>query len=198
MKLCLGCSADISHTQKRTKYCNRLCWQLVKYPKQELSCLNCTKPLTSSKKFCDRSCSATYNNAQRTGRLGLRCPTCNKTVQRKGNSKYCSASCRQDTQVKLWLLGKYDPTVKAGLAQFFRQWLIKEANFKCTNCGWGKVNSKTGNVPLTVDHIDGNYKNNRRENLRVLCPNCHSLTPNYGALNRGNGREYRYLLKLPL
>ena len=29
------------------------------------------------------------------------------------------------------------------------------------------------------------------ENLKILCPNCHSLTPTFGALNKGNGRELR-------
>ena len=37
-------------------------------------------------------------------------------------------------------------------------------------------------------HIDGNSKNNKEENLTLLCPNCHSLTKTYKGANRGNGR----------
>lgn len=47
----------------------------------------------------------------------------------------------------------------------------------------------TGKVPVVADHIDGDWQNNRPENLRLLCPNCDSLQPTYGGLNKGNGRS---------
>ncbi|MFJ6565901.1 HNH endonuclease signature motif containing protein [Streptomyces sp. NPDC091292] len=40
-------------------------------------------------------------------------------------------------------------------------------------------------LPLEVDHIDGDWRNNRVENLRLLCPNCHSTTDTY----RGRGKR---------
>jgi hypothetical protein len=40
-------------------------------------------------------------------------------------------------------------------------------------------------LPLEVDHIDGDWRNNRIENLRLLCPNCHSTTDRY----RGRGKR---------
>jgi 5-methylcytosine-specific restriction endonuclease McrA len=44
---------------------------------------------------------------------------------------------------------------------------------------------------LQLEHKDGNSENNKPENLCLLCPNCHSQTPTYGAKNKGNGRHYR-------
>lgn len=57
--------------------------------------------------------------------------------------------------------------------------------------GWNKRHSVTQNVPLDIDHIDGNHKNNTENNLRLLCPNCHALTTNFKNLNKGNGRSWR-------
>ncbi len=44
----------------------------------------------------------------------------------------------------------------------------------CEICGWAKK-TKDGRLPLELDHINGDNKDNRIENLRILCPNCHSL-----------------------
>lgn len=49
----------------------------------------------------------------------------------------------------------------------------------------------TGNVPLEIDHVDGDASNNLESNIRLLCPNCHALTSNFKNLNRGRGRKWR-------
>ena len=63
-------------------------------------------------------------------------------------------------------------------------------------CGWCERNKHTGNIPIELEHIDGNNTNNELSNLKLLCPNCHSLTATYKGANRGNGpveRRTRYL-----
>lgn len=41
-------------------------------------------------------------------------------------------------------------------------------------------------IPLELDHVNGDRRDNRLENLRLLCPNCHALTPTYRGRNIGN------------
>jgi len=53
---------------------------------------------------------------------------------------------------------------------------------KCEECGWAHKNSD-GYLPLELDHINGDHMDNRIENLRILCPNCHSLKPNHRGRN---------------
>ena len=69
--------------------------------------------------------------------------------------------------------------------------LIKENGEKCMKCGWCEINPLTNKVPIELEHKDGNSENNNLDNLELLRPNCHSLTPTYKALNKGKGRYKR-------
>lgn len=52
---------------------------------------------------------------------------------------------------------------------------------QCEMCGLSEwMNCK---IVLELHHIDGNRFNNDLTNLQILCPNCHSLTPNHGRKN---------------
>lgn len=73
---------------------------------------------------------------------------------------------------------------------YFQSFKLKKRLFevklkpkRCEMCGWCKK-SKDGRLPLELDHINGDSMDNRLENLRVLCPNCHSLQPTHRGRNR--------------
>lgn len=54
---------------------------------------------------------------------------------------------------------------------------------KCEECGWAKK-SVDGHLPLELDHINGDKYDNRLINLRILCPNCHSLKATHRGKNK--------------
>ena len=59
---------------------------------------------------------------------------------------------------------------------------------RCNMCGISRW--LDGEVPLQLDHKDGNKDNNNLKNLRLLCPNCHALTPQYRLKNEFKGETY--------
>lgn len=110
--------------------------------------------------------------------------------------KYCSNACQLEYQyesyIKQWKLGKVKGLQGLGIVSaYIKKYLRIKYKNKCCLCGWSKVNMVTGRVPLVADHIDGNWRNNTEENLRLVCPNCDALSPTFAGLNRGKGRVNR-------
>jgi len=122
------------------------------------------------------------------------CKECGRPI--KDIKKYCNNKCQQIYQrkvyIKRWIAGEeHGIRGKTNTSAHIRNYLLEQADNKCSICGWGEVNYYSGNVPLDIDHIDGNHENNSPDNLRVLCPNCHSLTATYKRLNQNGTRTQR-------
>jgi hypothetical protein len=130
-------------------------------------------------------------------KLRTLCLSCGKEPYR-AYYKYCSNACQAKFQyfayIEKWKSGKISGLQTIGtVTQPVKKYLREKFGNKCCLCGWSRINPKSKVVPLVADHIDGNWRNNKEQNLRLLCPNCDSLTPTYAALNRGNGRKGRVL-----
>lgn len=123
----------------------------------------------------------------------MTCKYCEKQLNSKVKI-YCNNQCQRDlenkTKIDLWLSNELAGGSHYGVRSWVKRYLIETRGEKCERCGWNERHPITGRVPIEVDHINGN-SDHRIENLRLLCPNCHSLTPNYRALNKGNGRLHR-------
>ena len=130
------------------------------------------------------------------------CLNCGKTFSDTKNGrrrKYCSHTCQMEYQQKMWeqkwlsgeisAINENDHT--GNVPHRIRTYLFRKYNSKCSICGWGEVNPFSGKIPLEVHHKDGNHLNYSEDNLELLCPNCHSLTKTYKAMNLGNGRVKR-------
>jgi len=101
---------------------------------------------------------------------------------------YCSNKCQKSYERKKiresWYNEGNSPSWRA-----IKSILFEDRERKCQVCGISEWNGKS--IVLEIDHIDGNYENNKPENLRFICPNCHSQTDTYKARNMGKGRHYR-------
>lgn len=120
------------------------------------------------------------------------CIYCDNEIIGNGN-KYCSYQCQQNFQrmekVKKWLNGEHlGIRGKTQTAKWIKWYLVSTYGEKCQQCGWSQRNNYTGNIPIELDHIDGDFTNNDKNNLRLLCPSCHSLTPHYKGANKKKGR----------
>lgn len=111
------------------------------------------------------------------------CIFCKKSIPVENT--FCSTRCQHKHSAAI----KYENWIK-GTKETKRPWLRKALaklhGYKCSCCGISSYNDKP--ITLQVDHIDGNALNDDKDNLRLLCPNCHSQTDTFCGKNRGKGR----------
>lgn len=126
------------------------------------------------------------------------CIECGLILKIKSQKLYCSNKCQFNKQYKNYIIEWRKNNKNGGrsittrnISKHLKRYLLEKLKECCSECGWNKKHPKSGKVPLEIDHIDGNSENNMENNLKLLCPNCHALTPNFKNLNRGRGRKWR-------
>ena len=138
------------------------------------SCPGCESPHDKPGTFCSRRCanSRIGSDKWRASR--------SEAVQKSNAVRRLNVEDRKrnSERMKLWTAKRLLSRSWESLTyQTQRRRLLVEQSFKCARCGrdiWLGVA-----LPLEREHKDGNNKNNARENVEMICPNCHAITPTW-------------------
>ena len=125
-----------------------------------------------------------------------KCQHCEKECKwsHQGNNKFCSIICsskgRSAEHKRKFFTGLLTDRIDRPT---IRKYLAESRGYKCEVCGISEWQGK--DLMLQVDHINGDSSNDKPDNVRLICPNCHSQTEFLGGANKGRGRKS---LGLPL
>lgn len=152
------------------EYCSYGCGSIAKFksPSGILMCCKSTNACPTNRKKNSEGC---FRNYKETGR----------------NQKEIYASLPESTKIKMnFNKDKFTADFSYDGKGSHKKLLIQENGHRCECCNlevWM-------NFPITLEleHIDGNNRNNVRSNLKLLCPNCHSLTDTWRGRNKNSGK----------
>jgi hypothetical protein len=160
--------------------------------KCEYGCNNEAKFLTKQGRniCCKSSTQCPVNRAKNSNGL-KQCYATNQrstvfaTSHEAGNlARANSILTKQREQVQRFINGESNTLANSAIKRLLlREYYVED---KCIECGNNEWRGKKLNLEL--DHIDGDNFNNSLENLRLLCPNCHSITDSYCGKNKNTGK----------
>jgi hypothetical protein len=120
------------------------------------------------------------------------CLNCKKEIkydESKSFGKYCNNTCQGIFTFNNITIPKIESN-NCSQSVTLKKYLQYKRGYKCEICNIS--NWKNKDISLHLDHIDGNSDNNYPNNIRLLCPNCHSQTETYCSRNRKNSKRSLY------
>jgi hypothetical protein len=184
----------------KSQCCSRKCAnKLQEKEKIEKTCLTCgsiflvTPFWKDKRKFCSYKCAYGNRDRDKQAKIIINCVVCNKTIEttiyRSKTKKYCSRKCQGIVTSKQAIERWKNPEFRkreidtrhrkhfeqcmlkdfqGGMhAHTYRRIVFDQIEKKCVKCG------ETDISKLMVHHKDENRKNNKLDNLQVLCRTCH-------------------------
>ena len=105
--------------------------------------------------------------------------TKSKSIRSETKSNYCGNGNHKYTPSEIFC--KNSPATQKVLRTYIERY--KPLIYECAFCGFDGEGWE-GKIALELDHINGDNTDNRIENLRYLCPNCHASTETYRGRNK--------------
>lgn len=156
-----------------------------------------------SEQLCSYGCNQLAKYKNKSGKLMCntsphKCPEIRKKNSEGGKKSYLFRkridakeqykNLPAETKKRMnWNKGNYSADFSYDGKGSHKKVLIQERGHKCECC---QNTSWQGNdIPLELEHIDGNNRNNLKNNLKLLCPNCHAFTEFYRGRNKNTGKS---------
>lgn len=159
----------------------------IKIDETILCFYGCNQPaqfITSNGRYCCGKSSSSCLEIKRKNAEATR--NQHRNGNRKGIRTFDDNALKKAHESRLRNLKKVEDEI---MLKPFEEWkdylqrrrILAEQNDRCLHCSIKEWNRKP--ITLELDHINGVRSDNTRENLRFLCPNCHSQTQTYKGRN---------------
>lgn len=140
-----------------------------------------------TKQDFEKACSNSLSMAEACSKLGLHFNTFKKHALKYGcyNPNQGMKGGKKKIPKLKFNLEKWNNNELLNISRAtLRKWIwkLKLIPFICNKCKSEKWLGEP--IPLEINHIDGNNSNHRKNNIELLCPNCHTLTDNYRGRNK--------------
>jgi 5-methylcytosine-specific restriction endonuclease McrA len=144
-----------------------------------IKCENDANPNLGTGRYCSRSCSNSRNHSEETINK-IREGVLRTDAKRGPLNEESLAKWKSSISNHYKKLNESKPFDELGLRPK-RAFIFNEQGGQCLQCGLAEWQGEP--IALELDHINGDRLNNTRDNLRLLCPNCHSLTETWRGRN---------------